>query len=110
MAFLADVGLQVGFWMAPIIYSYGQVVRGANEFGLAAGLVTRLYMLNPMANVAIGFQRALWPAAASPKAAEFAFPGQLGLRLAVFAVVTTGLAWLGLRTYVRLAANFGQEL
>lgn len=110
MAFLADVGLQVGFWVAPIIYSYGQVVRGAQEFGLAADLVTRVYMLNPMANVVIGFQRALWPAASSPKAAEFAFPGQLGLRLAVFAVISTVIAWLGLRIYVRLAANFGQEL
>jgi ABC-2 type transport system permease protein len=110
MAFLADVGLQVGFWMTPIIYSYGQVVRGATEFGLAADLVTRVYMLNPMANVVIGFQRALWPAASSPKAAEFAFPGQLGLRLTVFAVAATALAWLGMRIYVRLAANFGQEL
>ena len=110
MAFLADVGLQVGFWMAPIIYSYGQVVRGAQDFGLAADLVTRVYMLNPMANVAIGFQRALWPAASSPDAAAFAFPGQLALRLAVFCVVSTIIAWLGLRIYVRLAANFGQEL
>ncbi|GAC1441637.1 MAG: ABC transporter permease [Mycobacteriales bacterium] len=110
MGFLADVGLQVGFWMAPIIYSYGQVVRGAQGFGLAAGVVTRVYMLNPMANVAIGFQRALWPAASSPKAAAFAFPGQLGLRLAAFSVVATVIAWLGLRVFVRLSANFGQEL
>lgn len=110
MAFLADVGLQVGFWMAPIIYSYGQVVSGTQDFGLASGVVTRLYMLNPMANVAIGFQRALWPAASSAKAEQFAFPGALGLRLAVFSVVATVIAWLGMRIFVRLSANFGQEL
>lgn len=110
MAFLADVGLQVGFWLCPIIYSYGQVVRGAQEFGLAADLVTRAYMVNPMANVSIGFQRALWPAGSSEQAAEFAFPGQLAARLAVFALVSTIVAWLGMRTYVKLAANFGQEL
>jgi ABC-2 type transport system permease protein len=110
MGFLADVGLQVGFWLTPIIYSYGQVVRGAQEFGLAADLFTRIYMLNPMANVAIGFQRALWPAASSDAAAEFAFPGQLGARLAVFLIAGLVVAWLGMRTYVRLSANFGQEL
>jgi ABC-2 type transport system permease protein len=110
IAFLADVGLQVGFWVAPIIYSYGQVVRGAQEFGLAADVVTRIYMLNPMANVAIGFQRALWPAGSSEAAAAFAFPGQLGLRLGVFFVVTLFLAWFGMRVFVRLSSNFGQEL
>jgi ABC-2 type transport system permease protein len=110
MGFLADVGLQVGFWLTPIIYSYGQVVRGAQEFGLAADLFTRIYMLNPLANVAIGFQRALWPAASSEAAAEFAFPGQLGARLAVFLVAGLVVAWLGMRTYVRLSSNFGQEL
>jgi ABC-2 type transport system permease protein len=110
VAFLTDVGLQVGFWVAPILYSYGQVVRGAQEFGLAADIVTRIYMANPMANVVIGFQRSLWPAASTDAAATFAFPGALGLRLAVFAVVSTFVLWLGMRIYVRLAGNFGQEL
>lgn len=110
IAFLSDVGLQVGFWLVPIIYSYGQVVRGAQDFGLAADLVTRVYMLNPMANVIIGFQRALWPAGSTEAGALYAFPGQLGLRLAVFGVVSLVLCWLGMRIYVRLAGNFGQEL
>jgi ABC-2 type transport system permease protein len=110
IAFLTDVGLQVGFWLVPIIYSYGQVVRGAQDFGLAADLVTRIYMLNPMANVIIGFQRALWPAASSEEAALYAFPGELGLRLAVFGLASALICWLGMRIYVKLAANFGQEL
>lgn len=110
IAFLADVGLQVGFWLVPIIYSYGQVVQGAREFGLAADLVTRLYMLNPMANVIIGFQRALWPAGSTEAGAVYAFPGELGLRLAVFGLVSLVTAWVGMRIYVRLAGNFGQEL
>ncbi len=110
IAFLTDVGLQVGFWLVPIIYSYGQVVRGAQDFGLAADLVTRLYMLNPMANVIIGFQRALWPAGDTEAAALYAFPGQLGLRLAVFGLTSLFVCWIGMRIYVKLAANFGQEL
>lgn len=110
IGFLADVGLQIGFWLTPIIYSYGQVLRGAQDFGLAGDVVTRIYMLNPMANVAIGFQRALWPAGSSEAAAAFAFPGQLGLRLAIGVVAGLLTAWLGMRIYVRLAGNFGQEL
>ncbi len=110
VGFLTDVALQVGFWVTPIIYSYGQVVRGARDFGVAADFATRLYMLNPMANVTIGFQRALWPAGTSDAAREFAFPGQLGLRLLIFSLVGTVVAWLGMRVYVRLGANFGQAL
>lgn len=110
IGFLTDVGLQVGFWAAPILYSYGQVVQGARDFGLAADVVTRVYMLNPMANVIVGFQRGLWPAASTEEAAQFAFPGALGLRLAVFSVVALVVAWLGMRVFVRLSGNFGQEL
>ncbi len=110
VAFLVDIGLQVGFWLTPILYSYGQVVRGAQDFGLAADLVTRTYMANPMANVALGFHRALWPAGSSPEAAAFAFPGRLDLRMWFFSAVALLIAWLGMRVFVRLSGNFGQEL
>ncbi|MCW2606965.1 MAG: sugar transporter, partial [Frankiales bacterium] len=40
IGFLTDVGLQVGFWLVPVIYSYGQVLRGAESFGWGGGLVT----------------------------------------------------------------------
>lgn len=108
--FLTDVGLQVGFWAAPILYSYGQVVQGAEDFGLAADVVTRIYMVNPMANVVIGFQRALWPAGSSSEAAQFAFPGQLDVRLLVCTAASLVLLWVGMRVFVRLSGNFGQEL
>lgn len=110
VGFLSDVALQVGFWLAPVVYAYGQVVRGAQEFGVAADVATRLYMLNPMANVVIGFQRALWPAGDTQQAAALAFPGALDLRLAVFGVAGLVVLWLGMRVFVRLSGNFGQEL
>ncbi len=110
VAFLVDIALQVGFWLTPILYSYGQVVRGAEDFGIAGDLATRVYMLNPMANVVLGFQEALWPAVATEAARAFAFPGDLGLRLALFTFAATALLWLAMRFFVRLSANFGQEL
>jgi ABC-2 type transport system permease protein len=110
IGFLTDVALQVGFWLVPIIYSYGQVLRGAESFGWGGELVTRVYMLNPMANVVLAFQRALWPPAATPEAAAFAFPGRLDLRMAVCTAIGLLVAWIGLRVYVKLSGNFGQEL
>lgn len=110
VGFLVDISLQVGFWLTPVLYSYGQVVRGAQDFGVAGELATRVYLLNPMANVVFGFHRALWPAVDTPAAQAFAFPGRLGLRLAAFTLAATALLWLGMRVFVRLSANFGQEL
>jgi ABC-2 type transport system permease protein len=110
VGFLVDISLQVGFWLTPILYSYGQVVRGAEEFGVAGDIATRLYMLNPMANVVFGFHNALWPAVDSAAAEAFAFPGRLDLRLAVFTLAAMALLWLGMRVFVRMSANFGQEL
>lgn len=110
VGFLVDISLQVGFWLTPILYSYGQVVRGAQDFGVAGEVATRVYMLNPMANVVFGFHNALWPASSSPEAEPFVFPGQLGLRIAVFSLVSLVLLWLGMRVFVRLSGNFGQEL
>lgn len=109
VGFLTDIGLLLMFWMTPIIYSYGQVADAAEDLGQWSSVLTRVYMANPMANVAIGLQRALWPAASSPDAAAFAFPGQLGLRLAVFSVLMAVAAWVAMRLYVKMAANFGQE-
>lgn len=110
IGFLTDVALQVGFWLVPVVYSYGQVVRGAESMGWASELVTRAYMLNPMANVVLAVQRALWPPASSVAAEAYAFPGQLGPRLALCVLAGLLSTWLGLRIYVRLSGNFGQEL
>lgn len=110
VGFLTDVGLQVGFWLVPVIYSYGQVQRGAESFGWASDTVTRIYMLNPMTNVVLGFQRGLWPAATTDQGSQFAFPGRLDTRLWLFSLAAMAAAWFGMRVYVRLSSNFGQEL
>lgn len=110
IGFLVDVGLTVGFWLTPVLYSYGQVVQGVRDFGVAGDIATRVYMLNPMANVVFGFHEALWPAVDSPAAAQFAFPGRLDVRIAVMTAICLVLLWLSMRVFVRLSANFGQEL
>lgn len=108
--FLTEVVLQVGFWLCPILYSYGLVVRGAEAYGWPVGLITQVYLLNPMASVVLGFQKALWPPASTPEGSAFSFPGLLDERLLV--LVFAGLAFLalGVWTFHRLSRNFAQEL
>lgn len=110
VGFLTEVFLQVGFWLCPILYSYGLIVRGAETYGWNVSAITQVYLLNPMANIVLGFQRALWPAANSPEGSSFIFPGLLGERLILF--VALGLIFLFVCTWAfhRLSQNFAQEL
>ena len=110
VGFLTDIGLQVGFWLCPVLYSYGFIVNAAASYGLSTEWLTRLYLLNPMANGVLGFQRALWPPASTPEGAALSFPGELGARLWIF--VALSLVFLGLASWVfnRLSRNFAQEL
>lgn len=108
--FLTDVALQVGFWLCPILYSYGFVVQAALDRGLSVEWVTRVYMLNPMANGILGFQRALWPPASTAEGALLSFPGQLGWRLMIFAGVSLVLLTVSFMVFRRLSRNFAQEL
>lgn len=110
VGFLTDIALQVGFWLCPILYSYGFVVDAAREYGLSTEWVTRLYLLNPMADAVLGFQRALWPPGSTPEGAALSFPGELGLRLGVLLVVGLVLLAVTARIFNRLSRNFAQEL
>jgi ABC-2 type transport system permease protein len=110
VGYLTDVALQVGFWLCPILYSYGFIVRAAEAYGWSVEWVTRIYMLNPMANGVLGFQRALWPPASTPEGADFSFPGQLEWRLAIFVVISAALLALAVVLFNRLSRNFAEEL
>jgi ABC-2 type transport system permease protein len=110
VGFLTDVGLQVGFWLCPILYSYGFIVKAAESYGLSVEWATRIYMLNPMANGVLGFQRALWPPASTPEGALFSFPGELGWRLVIFCAFSAGLFIFAWVIFNRLSRNFAQEL
>jgi ABC-2 type transport system permease protein len=110
VSYLTEVSLQVGFWLCPILYSYGFIVRAAEAYGWSVEWVTRVYMLNPMANGVLGFQRALWPPASTLEGAEFSFPGQLELRLVFFVAASAVFASVALLVFNRLARNFAQEL
>jgi ABC-2 type transport system permease protein len=110
VGYLTDIALQVGFWLCPILYSYGFIVRAAESYGWSVEWVTRIYMLNPMANGVLGFQRALWPPASTLEGATFSFPGELEFRLLILVAFSSIFLALAIAIFNRLARNFAQEL
>jgi ABC-2 type transport system permease protein len=110
VGYLTEIALQVGFWLCPILYSYSFVVNAAESYGYPSDLVSRLYMLNPMANTVIGFQQGLWPPASSVGVSLELFPGNLDLRLWTVVVAGGALVAFVIALFNRLARNFAQEL
>jgi ABC-2 type transport system permease protein len=105
---LVEVLLMAGFWVNPIVYSFSLVkphLHGWHEF---------VYYLNPMAGVVVAMQRALYAYDAQLKPGTYvlADPGYAYYVkwLALGAVVSALLLWLGLHAYRRLAADFAEEL
>ena len=96
---LVEVGLMVGFWLTPIVYSW-QMVAGA-----AGPRIAELYLANPMSLAVMSLQRATWVAGAGQPV-----PAQLPLlTLGAFAA-GLGLLFLAQRWFDRMQRNFAQEI
>jgi ABC-2 type transport system permease protein len=104
--FVTDVGLQVGFWLTPVLYSFAMV---EDAWGSSVTAM-RLYLLNPMSNAMFGFRAALWPAASTPEGAQFAFSGSLALRFALLFLIGLAACFLGWRFFARRSGNLAEEL
>src|SRR4051794_1713401 len=106
---LLEVALLAWFWLNPIVYDVG-LVRAQ------LGSLTGLYWLNPMANVVVTMQRAIYKQpyvdTAQGKTLILADPGyvwyleHLGISLAMGLVLLV----LGLRSFRRRSADFAEEL
>jgi ABC-2 type transport system permease protein len=107
--YLVEVGLLLWFWMTPIVYDWTKVRTTLVENNGLNGLF-QLYLANPMANVVLAFQRALWPGGHTEKGAAFYYDGNLYGRLGILLVVCLGLLYVAQRLFARSAGNFAQEL
>lgn len=104
--YLVEVGLLLWFWMTPIVYDWTKV-RTKLVVDNPLRWVYDIYLANPIANVVLAFQRALWPAG---KGTAYYYGGNLYLRLGLILVVSIGLVWLAQRAFARAQGNFAQEL
>jgi len=106
MQYLVEVGLLLWFWMTPIVYDwtkvYTQLVDNAQ-----LTWVFQVYMANPMTDIVLAMQRALWPGG---EGTPFYYDGNLYLRLGILVAVCSVLLWFSQRVFARSQGNFAQEL
>jgi ABC-2 type transport system permease protein len=104
---LVDLALLAWFWVTPIVYQGPRLV--AENLGARA---EQVYLLNPLANVVLAFQRALYGGTSPRALAELPDPGIAWYagRLAVLAAVSSALLYLTWRAFYRLSGDFAEEL
>jgi len=108
---LLNLGLLVWFWMTPIVYAAFVLQRELVERSTA---LWHLYLLNPLASIVGGFQRALYGVvepedAAEPVLFDVSVAWLAGV-LGVVLVASLGLLWFAWRTFFRLSGDFAEEL
>jgi ABC-2 type transport system permease protein len=106
---LIGLALLVWFWMTPIVYGAGTVYTSMldSRFGITAW---RIYLLNPLTWVVIGFQRALYH---TPDGLRFLAPytsPQLAAALSVVIAISAVAAYLSWRLYFSMSGDFAEEL
>ncbi|MFV0459439.1 MAG: ABC transporter permease [Actinomycetales bacterium] len=105
--YLVEIVLLLWFWMTPIVYDWTKVRDNLRPI---SPWLYELYLANPMANVVLAFQRALWPGGHTPMGDPFLYTGDLYLRLGILAVVSAVLLYFAQRIFARAQGNFAQEL
>lgn len=109
ITYLVEVGLLLWFWMTPIVYDWTKVrATLVEEHGLT--WLFQIYLANPMANVVLAAQRALWPGGHTAAGRAFYYNGDLYLRLGVLVLAGLVFVWFGQRVFARSQGNFAQEL
>lgn len=106
---LVEVGLLLWFWMTPIVYDWTKVRTTLTVDNDLAWLF-QIYLANPMANIVLAFQRALWPGGQTEAGAAFYYDGNLYLRLGVLIAFGVVFVWFAQRVFARSQGNFAQEL
>jgi ABC-2 type transport system permease protein len=102
---LVDLALVAWFWSTPIVYP-ASLVRDNLEGGF------QLYLLNPMTNVVLAFQRAVYGGISAEARAELPAPGLTwyGVRLLILGAVSLMLCYVTWRLFFRRSGDFAEEL
>jgi ABC-2 type transport system permease protein len=110
-----NVLLLVWFWITPIVYPPGLIQQNAGNYSLFGIDLFHLYLLNPMADIVYGFQRALYGTVfveghpshqvlINESVAWIA--GLLGIVL----LFSIGLLYVAWRLFFRLSGDFAEQL
>lgn len=115
--YLVEVALLIFFWASPIVYAWTQVQDVARNHAWVADV----YLLNPMSNAILAFQRGMWEAGSKVSTVKGTdgkdklvppvdWPAHLEFRLLVLFVIGLALIWVAQRIFARLQGNFAQEI
>ncbi len=109
---LLNLGLLVWFWMTPIVYQAALVQTALVDKTVAGVSLWNVYLVNPLAPIVLGFQRALYGSPVQegqqvlPGASLVWYAGIVGIVLAV-SIALLYAAW---RLFFRLSGDFAEEL
>ena len=111
---LLNLGLLVWFWFTPVVYQ-GYLVQHKLETIRILGVdAWSLYLLNPVAVIVLGFQRALYAVVVPGPGADPILPPMSLPRLAGLLVVVLGVSLLLLllawRSFFHRSGDFAEEL
>jgi ABC-2 type transport system permease protein len=107
---LVEIMLQAWFFLTPIIYNIAMVLPRLNR---VSPWLTQLFLANPMADVALGYQRALFQHGTElegTKLVSVVYTGDIWAREGLFIVGAAVLLWIAQRVFARAQGSFAQEL
>jgi ABC-2 type transport system permease protein len=104
--YLVELALLAWFWATPIVYPTSFVADNLGPTGF------RLYLLNPMANIILSFQRGLYGGTSPEALAQLPAPGitWYAVRLLVVGAASAVLLLLSWRLFFRRSGDFAEEL
>jgi ABC-2 type transport system permease protein len=113
---LLNLGLLVWFWLTPIVYAEGLVQRKLQEYHVAGVNLFRIYLVNPLVDITIGFHRALYgphlmSTDTGPRAAlvTYGVP-TIALILGVVLLASLVLLRITWKMFFDLSGDFAEEL
>jgi ABC-2 type transport system permease protein len=114
---LLSLALLAWFWLTPIVFPAGYMQEKLIELANGHAYLWHLYLLNPMATIVFGFQRAIYgtvdPLGSADQGAHVLVDPGIGWHAAMLGIVIVGsilLLYGFWRTFFRLSGDFAEEL
>jgi ABC-2 type transport system permease protein len=107
---LLSLGLLVWFWLTPIVYQGYLVQRELQDVAIAGVHAWTLYLLNPLATIVLGVQRALYGTGGSEPVLPTVSVGWHAATLGILAAISSGLLLLAWRSFFHRSGDFAEEL
>ena len=114
---LLALALLVGFWFTPVVYQSGVVQTRASQHAILGINLWHIYLLNPLADIMYGFQRALYgvvspvvPGSGPQQVLIDKSVGWIFLLLVAVCIGSIGVLYLTWRLFFRMSGDFAEEL